>query len=60
MEEATRRGVMDGSIPSAVADTGATSNVGKYGPGLTLTGEPSYKVFSTVTGEQAKAKEKGC
>ena len=32
---------------------------GKYGCGLTLTGEPSSKVFSTATGHQAKAKEKG-
>ena len=27
----TRRGVMDGTIPSAVVDTGVTSSVGKYG-----------------------------
>ena len=50
---------MDGSIPSAVVDTGATSNVGKYGCSLELTGEPSHKVFTTVTGHQAKATEKG-
>ena len=42
-----------------MADSGASSNVGKYGCGLTLTGERSYKIFNTVTGEQAAAKEKG-
>ena len=49
INEETRRGVMDGSIPSAVVDTGATSNVGKYGCSLELTSEPSHKIFTTAS-----------
>ena len=56
-EEKTKQGVMDGSIPSAVVDTVATSNVGKYGCGLKLTGKPSSKVFTVVTGQHAHATE---
>ena len=59
IEEETRRGMIDRSIPSAVVDTGATSNVGKYGCNLELTGEPSSKFFTTATGHKAKATEKG-
>ena len=40
-DEETRQGVTDGTIPSAVVDTGATSNVGNYGDILELTGNPS-------------------
>ena len=46
---------MDGSIPSAVVDTGATSSVGKYDSGLTLTGKPSSKMFTVATGQHAHA-----
>ena len=59
IKEETRRGVINESIPSAVVDTGATSNVGKYGCNLELTGEPSSKVFTTATGHKAKATKKG-
>ena len=48
---------MDGSIPSVVVDTGATSSVGKYGSGLTLTGKPSSKVFTVATRQHAHATE---
>ena len=44
-------------IPSAVVDTGATSNVGKFGCGLQLTGNASTKVFSTATGQKVRATE---
>ena len=50
---------MDGSIPSAVVDTGAASNVGKYGCSLKLTGKPSSKVFTVATGQHAHATEEG-
>ena len=50
---------MDGSIPSAVADTPATSNVGKFGCGHKLTGNASTKIFSTATGQKVYATETG-
>ena len=58
-DDETRRGVMDGTIPSAVVDTGATSNVGKFGCGLKLTGNPSTNIFSTATGQKVHATETG-
>ena len=51
-EEKTKQGIMDGSIPSAVIHTGATSSVGKYGCGMKLTGKPSSKVFTVATGQR--------
>ena len=48
---------MDGTIPSAVVDTGATSNVGKYGGGLKLTGNTSTKVFKVATGQTTHTTE---
>ena len=48
-DEETRRGVMDKTIPSAVVDTGTTSNVKKFDCGLKLTGNPSTKIFITAT-----------
>ena len=53
----TRQGVMDGTIPSAFVDSGATSNVVRNGDGLTLTSHPSNKVFKVCTGQEAKANE---
>ena len=58
-KEKTKQGIMNGSIPSAVIDTGATSSVGKYGCGLTLTGKPSTNVFTVATGQNAHATEEG-
>ena len=46
---------MDGTIPSAVVDSGATSNVGQYDDGLKMTGCLSTKVFKVATGEEVKA-----
>ena len=54
-EEETRRGVMDGTIPSAVVDTRATTSVGKYRCGLELTWKPSNKIFKVATGQEARA-----
>ena len=51
------RGVMDGTIPSAVVYSGTTFNVGKYGDGLHLTGKPSYEVFKVSTRHEAQATE---
>ena len=59
INEETGRGVMNGSIPSAVVNTGAMSNVGKYGCSLELTGKPSNTVFSTAKGQQVNANEEG-
>ena len=50
---------MDGTIPSAVVDTGAISNVRKCGCSLKLTGNPSTKIFSTATGQKVHATETG-
>ena len=50
---------MDGTIPSVVVETGATSNVEKFGYGLKLTGNPSTKIFSTATGKKVHATKTG-
>ena len=46
---------MDGIIPLDVADSGTTSNAGKYGNGLHLTGRSSHKVFKVSTGHETQA-----
>ena len=56
-DDKTEQGVMDGTIPSAVVDSGTTSNVGRYGDGLELTGRPSTKIFKVATGHETKAPE---
>ena len=56
-EEATRQGIMDGTIESTVVDTGAASNVGKYGCGLTLTGKPSTRIYTVANGENCRLAE---
>ena len=56
-DEDPSRGVMDGTIPSAVVDTGATSSVGKYGCGLKLIGKLSNKVFKVTTGQESRVTE---
>ena len=40
-----RRGVLDGSIPSAVAESGASSSVGTETNLFLPTGRPSHKIF---------------
>ena len=48
---------MDETIESTVVDTGATSSVGKYGCGLTLTGKPSSRIYTVANGENCAATE---
>jgi hypothetical protein len=50
-----KKGVMDGTIPSACADTGATSNAGTPSDPFEGIGTESTKVFSMPTGETAAA-----
>ena len=49
------RGVMDGTIPLAIVDSGTTFNVRKFGNGLHLTGRLSHKLFKVSTGHKARA-----
>ena len=49
-----KRGVLDGTIPSAISDTGATSTAGKPGDPYTKTGIPSSKVFHLPDGSSTK------
>ena len=57
-EDKVRKGVMDGSIPSAVADAGSTSNCGKLSDPYVPMGEQSDKVFHTPTGDTAAEADK--
>jgi hypothetical protein len=47
-----RRGVLDGSIPSAAADSGATSSIGtkRYSKHFTSTSQQSQKIFRSPNG----------
>ena len=54
-DDETKQCVMDGTIPSAVVDSGTTSSLGKYGDGLHLTGRLSHKVFKVSTRYETKA-----
>ena len=56
-EEKLRNDVMTGQIPSAIADSGATSSCGKVGDPLIPTGIPSNKTFVMPNGEQTVASE---
>ena len=47
--------VIDGSIPSAISDTGATSTAGKSGHPLRFLNFPSDKVFHLSTGGTTRA-----
>ena len=59
-EEATRQGIIDGTIDFTVVNTGATVSVGKYGRGLELTGKPyEPRCFTVATGEQSESTEEG-
>ena len=53
-----KQGLMDGTIPSACADTGATSTAGTTTDPFLHTGETSTKVFSMPTGAAATASTK--
>ena len=48
--EETRRSVMDGTIPSAIVNSGVASNAGRYDNGLKMTGCQSTKVFKVAMG----------
>ena len=50
-----KQGIMDGTIPSACSDTGATSNAGTTSDPFDGEGVESNKVFSMPTGAQAPA-----
>ena len=54
-EPELKRGVLDGTIPSAVSDTGATSSAGLVGDPFIDTDEVSTKVFHLPTGGKAPA-----
>ncbi len=56
-DEKLRRGIMDGSIPSTIADSGATSGVGTKDDPSQRTGEPSDKQFILPSGEVIQATE---
>ena len=52
-----KRGIMDGTVPSACADTGATSSAGTPTDPFKTCGIKSTKVFSMPTGTKAPATE---
>ena len=54
-----QRGVLDGSIPSAVVDSGATSSVGTPTDPFAKTGQQSNKVFRLPNGATEEAREIG-
>ena len=47
--------VLDGTVPSGISDTGATSSAGKTGDPFHHTNKPSNKLFHLPTGGTAKA-----
>ncbi len=58
-DEELRRGVLDGSIPSAVVDSGATFSVGTPIDPFAKTGRRSNKVFRLPNGATEEAREIG-
>jgi hypothetical protein len=56
-DEELRQGIMDGSIPSTVADSRATFRVGTKDDPSQRTGEPSDKQFILPSGEVVQATE---
>ena len=57
-DEALCRGIMDGTIPSTIADSGAISGVGTEDDPSHHTGEPSDKQFILPSGKVIQATEK--
>ena len=55
MPREIKAAVLDGTIPSGISDTGATSSAGKPGDPFSHTNTPSNKVFHLPTGGTAKA-----
>jgi len=58
-DEELRMGVLDGSIPSAVVDSGATSSIGTPTDQFAKTGRQSNKVFRLPNGATEEAKDIG-
>jgi hypothetical protein len=56
-DEELRQGIMVGSIPSTIADSGATSGVGTKDNPSQRTGKPSDKRFILPSGEVVQATE---
>ena len=56
-DEELRRGIMDGSILSTIADSGATSGVGTKDDPSHRTGKPSDKRFVLPSGDVIQATE---
>jgi len=56
-EKEIRKGILEGTIPSAGYDTAATLGCGKYGDPYITTGCQFTKVFQTPTGHKAPASE---
>ena len=54
-EEQIKAGMLDGTIASAISDTGATSTAGKPNDPFEETDQPSTKVFTLPTGGTAAA-----
>ena len=52
-EEQLKKGILDGSIPSGVSDTGATSTAGKENDPFKETNIKSNKIFHLPTGGTA-------
>ena len=50
--------VLDGTVPSGISDTGATSSAGREGDPFVQTNTPSHKVFHLPTGGTARATSK--
>ena len=57
--ERVKQGVKDGSIPSAVVDSGTTSNVMKPGDPCIKTGRKSSKQYKMATGQITPGGEEG-
>ena len=55
IEGATKRDVLNGTIPSAISDTGDTSTAGKESDPFIPTDEVSQKAFYFPTGNTAKS-----
>jgi hypothetical protein len=57
-DEELRQGIMDGTIPSTIANSGATSGVGNKDDPSHCTGKPSNKQFILPSGQLIQATEK--
>ena len=57
-QDEIRAMILDGSIPSAISNTGATSTAGKSGHPFRTLNIPSDKVFHLPTGGTARASVK--